>query len=301
MVPLRSTSFDSLMDDFVLLGELANESEEEKEELPKKELLKRVSFFDPKIPLLLSTFPHRIFRHGMNPYDCAVISEMRRGKSKLTKTCYFMDAGLLGVRDRQSADSRISLLSGESLYLADQTMKDLTRWGNDSYLVLDGNPISLGLSEKESQLQLCVNENEQLPIRSLQLVETIQQVAGSVFQSLTHFFNQGPLNDMVYDMMAQVEKRWGAVLIPDNQRMKRVFHFIAEEEKGKSQIRKILITIRGVFNVGSIPDERGERMIESTEGLELGAFYGATVINLANRTGFVRTHIEVYQKNWNIS
>jgi len=284
--------------------EVLDEKELDEEEPTGKELVERVGFFERpysrQIFRILRAFPKIVFRQGMNPYDCAVIAEVDSDRSRIVRTRYFPKAKLLATRGSQEGIEDVTLVSGRVVRCSSQALRDITRWGKDSFLVLDGELISLELTPEHVSMSVGVSRHKKLPVRSVNIVDDIDRMVGrkmSQFELIMRYFNQGPVNDMVYDMMSDCAVRWGATLAPERKK-KSAFHFTCESEDGQTVVKKVLITVQGFFGAGAVPYDSHEYMLERERGVHLGFYSGATAINLENSTAYVRTHVEVYPDVW---
>lgn len=225
-----------------------------------------------------------------DPYRSPFWSQTKKSVTAFSRTLFVLDGKTLGAREQLAGEEEVIFLSGEKALCSKQSLRDINRWSEQSHLIFDGQAHPLKASDR---IQCAVGSSRfKVSIATLNLIETIRDriLNDEKFLLFTYYFNQCPLNNMMYAMTSDVQRLWGACLFPDS-RMERNFQLITDKHH---KITKILISIRGYFNGGELP--RG--MVEPREELKLGAFHGTTLINLHSGAAFVRTYVEIFPKEW---
>lgn len=229
-------------------------------------------------------------KSDVNPYDKAVTTKVVKTRRQIKKTHYFFGIDILGPRGNMRGNTELTLL-GDTVFCSTQALRDLPRWEANAEFQLKHQAISLSRAKDSSHGEVCLGQTA-YPQGVLKVLERVYGAVGRdpvQFKSLTAFLHQGPYNDMMYSMMADVQAEWGAVLAPARER-ERAFHVIAGGNNDNT-IRKISMTMKGVFDSGLLP---GDRFIERGRSLALGAYSATTVIDLMTGTGYVTTNVEVF-------
>jgi hypothetical protein len=227
------------------------------------------------------------------PYTLAFWSQVKKSEAQYSKALYFLNSQILEARSSMQGTEKIQLFSGRKLSCASQLFVDLPRWSKSSHLVIEGEAHSLGVFQDPS-LNVGISQNRAIPVKAINLLDAMRDhlCTDDKFLLFTRYFNQGPLNDMVYSMMTDASRQWEASLIPDQKSMQRTFHLVTDRD---TKVKKVMIVVRGYFDAGFI---EGIGMLEPEGERKLGSFYGVTIVNLDTGAAYVHTHVEAFKNEW---
>ena len=231
------------------------------------------------------------------PYALSFWSDVKKCNRVMTNKCVFLNGKILGTRGSMEGDEEIECLNGKKLRCSSQALKDIDRWGDHAYIHYGNNRVlPLGITSKASSLKVSVGQ-KQFPLMAMDILEKLVAFFknDALFLNFTHFFNQGPLNDMLYYMTNLLHNQWKELFLHDSN-MSRNFHIVQDQLNPKSpKVSKLMIVLKGCFS--RMANNSGG-MFEAPKNLNFGTFYGVTTINLETLAGSVETHTEIFPENW---
>jgi hypothetical protein len=213
----------------------------------------------------------------LGPYALAIKSEAEKTARMVERRMLFLNSEPLKSRGSMAEMVSLQLLSGKVVNCSRQCLRDLERWGDYSRFELGSKVYSL------KPIGAFPTGEKNISFTLLKLLGKIHKALGSdeLFETFTRFFNQSPVNDMMYSMLLDQAKEMGVILVPARKYMECAFSL---KEK------KLTILISGFFDCGQVQDQK---VIDQSENRVLGVFDGETEISLESGPSRVKTRVEV--------